>query len=122
MKIEEEIANEINYSLKVNIYDNSRRLELVDARSLYCNILRKDLNYTLYQVRDSLREKGKNFDHCSVLHMEKIYDEVVSRRPVFNMIRDSVLGKLSPKYLIIKKIEDLDDNNKLAEIKSILNN
>jgi chromosomal replication initiation ATPase DnaA len=121
MKVEEEIANEINHTLNLNIYKNKRTLDLVDARSLYCYILRKDLNYTLYQVRDTLRDKGKKFDHSSVLHMEKIYDEVIGRKPLLNLIRESILGKISPKFLMLKKIEDLQDENKLEEINNILN-
>lgn len=121
MKIEEQIANEINNTLGLNIYTNIRTLNLVDARSLYCYILRKDLNYTLHQVRDSLREKGKLFDHSSVLHMEKIYEEVLSRNPIFDVIRDSVLTKISPKFLCIKNIKNLQDDYKLEQINKILN-
>jgi hypothetical protein len=112
-------CNDINNGL--NLYENVRTLNLVDARSLYCYILRKDLNYTLYQVRDSLRKKGKLFDHSSVLHMERIYEEVVNRNPRFNLIRDSVLSKVSPKFLIIKNIENLQDESKLEQITNILN-
>lgn len=122
MTKEEIIGEEINKQLKVNIYKNCRKLELVDARSLYCYILRKDLNYTLYNVRDSLRKKGKYFDHCSVLHMIKIYDEVVGRKPHFKIIRDALLGKVSTKHLIIRKVEAIDDEDKLQEINKILNN
>jgi len=39
MTKEESIAEEINNELNLNLYDNSRRLELVDARSIYCYIL-----------------------------------------------------------------------------------
>lgn len=117
----EEIANEINETLDLDIYQNTRTLDLVDARSLYCYILRKDLKYTLYQVRDSLRAKGKAFDHCSVLHNVAIYDEVRKRKPNLDLIRDSVLGAISPKYTILKKLEKIDDVEKLEQILNCIN-
>jgi hypothetical protein len=53
--------------------------------------------------------------------MERIYEEVVNRNPRFNLIRDSVLSKVSPKFLIIKNIENLQDESKLEQITNILN-
>ena len=117
----EEIGNQINEMLDLDIYQNTRTLDLVDARSLYCYILRKDLNFTLYQVRDSLRAKGKSFDHCSVLHNVAIYDEVRKRKPNLDLIRDSILGEISPKYTIIKRLEKIDDVEKLKEILDFIN-
>lgn len=117
----EEIGKEINETLDLDIYQNTRTLDLVDARSLYCYILRKDLKYTLYQVRDSLRAKGKRFDHCSVLHNVEIYEEVRRRKPNLDLIRDSILGEISPKYTIIKRLEKIDDVEKLKEILDFIN-
>jgi len=117
----EEIGKEINETLELDIYQNTRTLDLVDARSLYCYILRKDLKYTLYQVRDSLRAKGKLFDHCSVLHNVEIYEEVRRRKPNLDLIRDSILGEISPKYTIIKKLEKIDDVEKLNQILNCIN-
>jgi chromosomal replication initiation ATPase DnaA len=117
----EEIGNEINEMLDLDIYQNTRTLDLVDARSLYCYILRKDLKYTLYQVRDSLRAKGKKFDHCSVLHNVEIYDEVRRRKPKLDFIRDNILGGISPKYAILKKLEKIDDIEKLEQILNFIN-
>jgi hypothetical protein len=117
----EEIGKEINDTLGLNLYENTRTLDLVDARSLYCYILRKDLNYTLYQVRDTLRKQGKSFDHCSVLHNVAIYDEVRRRKPNLELIRDSILGDISPKYAILKKLEKIDDIDKLEQILNCIN-
>jgi chromosomal replication initiation ATPase DnaA len=117
----EEIGKEINDTLGLNLYENTRTLDLVDARSLYCYILRKDLNYTLYQVRDTLRKQGKSFDHCSVLHNVAIYDEVRRRKPNLELIRDSILGDISPKYTILKKLEKIDDIEKLEQILNCIN-
>jgi chromosomal replication initiation ATPase DnaA len=122
MTREESIAEEINSALDLNLYENSRRLELVDARSIYCYILHKELNYTLYQVRDSLRAKGKKYDHCSVLHSVRIFDEVRKRRKDINQLRDKILSRTSIKAHILEKIKRIDNEEKLIEINQCVNN
>lgn len=121
MTREESIAEEINSALNLNLYDNSRRLELVDARSIYCYILHKELNYTLYRVRDSLRVKGKKFDHCSVLHSVRIFDEVRKRRKDINELRDKILSRTSIKAHILEKIKRIDSEEVLKEINECVN-
>lgn len=122
MTREESIAEEINNALNLNIYENSRRLELVDARSIYCYILHKELNYTLYKVRDSLRAKGKNYDHASVLHSVRIFDEVRKRRKDINELRDTILSRNSIKAHLLEKIKKIDSEEKLNEINDCINN
>jgi len=122
MTKEESIAEQINNELNLNLYDNSRRLELVDARSIYCYILHKELNYTLYRVRDSLRAKGKNYDHCSVLHSVRIFDEVRKRRKDINELRDKILSRTSIKAHILEKIKRVESEEVLIKINECVNN
>lgn len=122
MTKEESIADEINVSLGLNLYENSRRLDLVDARSIYCYILHKELNYTLYKVRDSLRAKGKLYNHCSVIHSVKIFDEVRRRRKDINELRDKILFRTNSKYHIIEKVKNIEDEEKLSKINEFINN
>lgn len=122
MTKEESIADEINVTLGLNLYENSRRLDLVDARSIYCYILHKELNYTLYKVRDSLRAKGKLYNHCSVIHSVKIFDEVRRRRKDINELRDKILLRTNSKYHIIEKVKNIEDKEKLSQINEYINN
>lgn len=122
MTKEEIIADEINSALNLNLYENSRRLELVDARSIYCYILHKELNYTLYKVRDSLRAKGKNINHCSVLHSIRIFDEVRTRRKDVNELRDKILSRTSIKAHLMEKIKRIECEERLKEINQCINN
>jgi len=122
MTKEESIAEQINNELNLNLYDNSRKLELVDARSIYCYILHKELNYTLYRVRDSLRAKGKNYDHCSVLHSVRIFDEVRKRRKDINELRDKILSRTSIKAHILEKIKRVESEEVLIKINECVNN
>lgn len=121
MKQTDRISEQINLALGLNIFENTRTTKLVDARSLFCYILRKDLKMTLYQVRDIFLSKGKKFDHSTVNHNVKIYDEVLSRNKNFTDIRDEILGRISPKHLLIKKIESIDDKQTLINISNCVN-
>ena len=115
------VALEIKKAIRVNVYDKRKTQEVVDARSLYCYILRNDFNMTLFEVRDTIVEKGRNYDHATVLHSQRMYDEVIKRKPHLSYIRDSILGLISPKYSLIKTINGLDDD-KIKIIEQCVNN
>jgi hypothetical protein len=122
MTKEESIADEINNSLGLNLYENSRRLNLVDARSLYCYILHKELNYTLYQVRDTLRLKGKKFNHCSVYQSAKIFDEVITRRDDIRHLLNKIMNRSAIKSVLLDKINKIDSEEHLHQINDCINN
>lgn len=107
------VADNIKLLLGINVYENKRTLPIVDARSMYCYILKKDLGYTLYEIRDSLRANGKKYDHCTVLHNINLWDEVSKRRKELNQIRLELLGKIAPKNTIISYIQNITDKEKI---------
>ena len=115
------IAEEIKKALKIDVYSNTRTQDTVDARSLYCYILRNDLNMTLYDIRDTITSKGRNYNHATVLHSERMYQEVVSRKPHFDYVRDNILQKISSRYALIKKINQMDER-KIKLIEQCVNN
>lgn len=121
MNKEKIISEIINNSLKLNIFENTRKREVVDARSLYCYILRKDLNYTLYQVRDIFRSQGKNYDHATVMHNVKIYEVVLINNPSYKELRESILNEVCYKTVILNKIEQIKDEEKLRDINNCIN-
>jgi hypothetical protein len=107
------IASNIKLLLGVNVYENKRTLAIVDARSLYCYILKKDLGYTLYEIRDSLTTNGKRYNHSSVLHNVNLWSEVSNRRKDFNKIRMEILGYVNPKKTIISYIQNITDTDQI---------
>lgn len=115
------ISEIINNSLKLNIFENTRKREVVDARSLFCYILRKDLKLTLYQVRDIFRANGKHYDHASVMHSVKTYDVVLINNKHYEQLRDQILSEYSPKHLLLKKIEQIESEEQLERISNCVN-
>lgn len=116
MNKEKYICESINQICGVNIYENKRTQDLVDIRSMACYILRKDLKFTLYNVRDHFTSNGKKMTHCNVMHNVKLFEEVRKRKPHLNDIRDTIMGTIDPKYLLLKRIENIEDISKIHQI------
>jgi chromosomal replication initiation ATPase DnaA len=116
-----EIAENIKTAIGVNVFEQNRTQPVVDVRSMYCYLLRKDLNFTLYQVRDVFKSQGKNLDHSSVHHNVVLFEnEVKNRRPELEQLRNELLGILSPKYKLLKLIGNIQEEEKLQELIQII--
>lgn len=115
------IADHLKIYLGVNVFEKTRKMENVDARSLFCHILNKDMNLTLYKIRDIFLSNGLSFDHSTVHYNVKLFAEVRKRRPIFEDIRFEILGKLEPKFLLLKRIDNEMDYEVLKQIENCIN-
>lgn len=57
----------------INVFENTRKREVVETRSLLVYILREVENMSLFSIRDFFRANGKEYDHSTVLHAQKSY-------------------------------------------------
>lgn len=121
MTKEKFISLQIQALLEIDIFKNKRDMKTVDARSLYCYILRKDFNYTLYSIRDTFRANGKKFDHSSVHHNVNLFEEVRWRRKEMEDIRNTILKRLDPKFELLQIIEDIKDEKIIKQIINCIN-
>ena len=115
------IALQIKNLINVNVFDQSRKQNVVDARSLYCYILRKDYNFTLYEVRDIFRNNGKSFDHSSVHHNVLLFEEVRKRKEIINEARTIILSRLDPKYKLLEIVKGIDSEEEIERITNCIN-
>ena len=86
-----------------------------------CYILHKDLKFTLHKVKDHFISKGKHFDHSTVLYNVRMFQEVRRRKPHLNDVRDTIMGTVDPKYLLIKMIENIEDTTRIEQITNCVN-
>ena len=121
MNKEKYICETINSLMGVNIYENRRTQDLVDIRSMACYILHKDLKFTLHKIKDHFNSKGKKLTHCSVLHNVRLFDEVRRRKPILNDVRETIMGDIDPKFLLLKRIENINDIDQIEQITNCLN-
>lgn len=115
------IALQIKNLIKVNVFDKTRKQNVVDARSLFCYILRKDYNFTLYEIRDIFRNNGKKFDHTSVYHNVKLFQEVRKRKAIIEEARNIILSRIDPKYKLLEIIKGIDTDEEIERITNCVN-
>lgn len=115
------VCTAINSICGVNIYENKRTQNLVDIRSMACYILHKDLKFTLHKIKDHFISNGKEMNHSTVLHNVRLFDVVRARKPHLNEIRDTIMAAVDPKYLLLKRIENIEDKDAIERITNCIN-
>lgn len=116
------IAENIQAAIGINVFEKNRKQHIVDVRSMYTYVLRKDLSFTLYQIRDLFKSQGKSFDHSSAHHNIVLYEnDVKKRRPELETLRIQILGIISPRFILQQKINKLVDEERVKKLIDILN-
>jgi len=116
-----EIAKIIKDVTKVNVFEKRRTLEIVDARALFCYVLRVDLRYKSVEIREIIRKK-RPYDHATVLYMVKIYDnDVRYRRPDLEELRLQLINQYSPYFIMVKKAKSIEDEELMNQIINLIN-
>jgi chromosomal replication initiation ATPase DnaA len=67
------VANTVNVILGVDIFNRRRHRELVEARFIYCHIMRHEFNKTVSAIGRRL-----NKNHATVLHSLKGFEDLMS--------------------------------------------
>jgi hypothetical protein len=115
-----EIAKIIKEVTKINVFEKRRTLEIVDARALFCYVLRVDLKYKSVEIREIIRKK-RPYDHATVLYMVKIYDtDVRYRRPELEELRHQIINQYSPYFTMLKKVNALTDEELMQQIINLI--
>jgi chromosomal replication initiation ATPase DnaA len=68
------IAKQINKVANVDVFENTRKREVVEARSLLSFILYKYEKMTLQQIGNLFKDKGRAGNHTTVLHAIKSFE------------------------------------------------
>jgi len=109
-------ANKIGNLLKnitgINVYENTRKREVVEVRSLLVYILREMENMTYYSIKDFFRSNGKDYDHSTAVHAHKNYEIYSTYNKKLNVYFNEIIQKSnteSSKKLLAKKLIDSND-------------
>jgi chromosomal replication initiation ATPase DnaA len=101
------VANKVTELTGQDIFSNSRKHAVIDARSLLNYLLYNNLDFTLHEIKEFYENEGKSYDHATALH--SLNNFAVYRRSNPNM--DSWLLQLSAEYTTVKaKINMLVQN------------
>ena len=115
------LESEINLKLKVNIFEKSRERKYVDARALYCYVLRKDYKYTLQEIINTFKENGLERNHATILHCVRMYEVAMKYNPKLQNIRNEILRPIEPQVLLLDRIREIKDLNRLRGINNFIN-
>ncbi len=105
------IAKRINKITKLNVFENTRRIEVVEVRSLLVFILYRYEKMKLHNIASFLEENGKSSDHSSVLHAFRMFEVYLKG--------NKKLGKLLTK--LTKNTKDVNNQAKREFVKLKVN-
>lgn len=115
-----EIAAKIKDVTTVDVFEKRRTLQIVDARAMFCYILRVDLKYKSVEIREIIRE-FRPYDHATVLYMVKIYEsDVRYRRPDLEELRLQLINQYSPYFVMLTKAKAIEDEDLMNEIINLI--
>jgi Trp operon repressor len=72
----DKIAQRINEEFNVNIFKHTRSRNVVDARSVFCYIVRNEYSLSLHSIADYFIKNGKPYDHSTAVHSIKNFEIV----------------------------------------------
>ena len=84
-------AQDIKKDKGVNVFSNTRRRDVVTYRALHVHLLKNNLKWTLYRIKDFYEANGKPYDHTTVLHALNMF-EIYARYDRNIMVQLAVLG------------------------------
>ena len=108
----QQMARTLKNLTGVNVFENSRRTDVIEIRSLLVYILREVENMTYYSIRDFFIENGRPYDHTTALHAYRNYIMFTKYSPqlkeYFNIVVEKSNTEKSKK-LIAKSIIDTQE-------------
>jgi len=121
MKESNKIAKHIIDISGIDVFNNSRKREYIEMRSLLTFMLRHHCNMTFHEIKDFYQSKGKRYDHATALHSLKSFE--THRRYNRNLDKyfDIVLLRIRNKSKLRKAlINHIIDYTKEKDLKKLL--
>lgn len=113
-----EEVSELLYNLSsVNVFQNSRKREIVEYRSLLCYILRYNLDMKWENIASFMKLNGKDFDHATAIHSVKMYEVYKINNKRLEVLRKKFKPKTKDEFITESKLEELTDRFKKLEEK-----
>jgi len=121
MKEANKIAKHIIDISGIDVFDNSRKREYIEMRSLLTFILRHHCNMKFKKIKDFYESNGKNYDHATALHSLKSFETHRRYNPKLDKYFDIVLLRIRNKSKLRKAlINHIIDYTKEKDLKRLL--
>lgn len=113
-----EEVSELLYNLSgVDVFQNSRKREIVEYRSLLCYILRYNLDMRWEKIAKFMKLNGKDFDHATAIHSVKMYEVYKINNKRLEILRKKFKPKTKEEFVTESKLEELTNRFKKLEEK-----
>ena len=121
MKEANKIAKNIIDISGIDVFNNSRKREYIEIRSLLTFMLRHHCNMTFHEIKDFYQSKGKNYDHATALHSLKSFETHRRYNRKLDKYFDIVLLRIRNKSKLRKAlINHIIDYTKEKDLKKLL--
>lgn len=97
LNTKEQIANEIIKLSKLNVFDNTRKREYVEARALLCYILRVHKQMTYRSIVEFFTEKNKPINHATIIHYINNFESYIKFNHKLNQMLNAVIMKMDKR-------------------------
>jgi len=121
MKESNKIAKHIIDISGIDVFNNSRKREYIEMRSLLTFMLRHHCNMTFHEIKDFYQSKGKRYDHATALHSLKSFETHRRYNRKLDKYFDIVLLRIRNKSKLRKAlINHIIDYTKEKDLKKLL--
>ena len=121
MKEANKIAEHIIDISGIDVFDNTRKREHIEMRSLLTFMLRHHCNMKFTEIRDFYESKGKSYDHATALHSLKSFETHRRYNPKLDKYFDIVLLRIRNKSKLRRAlINHIVDYTKSKDLKKLL--
>jgi len=111
-----QIAKKLNSITKLNVFENTRKQEIVDLRTLLCYLMREKLNMRWVNIARFFTENGKNMTHASAIHAFKKYPiykkdnkKLLEYEKMFTFKSDLTYDEIDKMYYLENQLKNLEE-------------
>ena len=121
MREANKIAEDIIDISGLDVFDNTRKKEYIQMRSLLTFMLRHHCNMKFTEIRDFYESNGKNYDHATAIHSLRSFETNRKHNPKLDKYFDIVLLRVRNKSKLRKAlINHIIDYTKSRDLKKLL--
>ena len=122
MREANKIAEDIIDISGLDVFDNTRKKEYIQMRSLLTFMLRHHCNMKFTEIRDFYESNGKNYDHATAIHSLRSFETNRKHNPKLDKYFNIVLLRVRNKSKLRKALlSHIIDNTKAKDLKILLN-
>ena len=112
VKNAQEIGDKVSRIVGLNIFENTRKRDYVESRSLVVFLLREKLLMRWVNIARYFEENGKHMDHANAIHLFKMYPIYKTSNKQLSIIEHTFIFKSQLNYDEIDKFHYLENRYK----------